>query len=130
MRPLLGSSTPRIMLMVVVLPAPLGPSSPTISPGAIENDRSSTASVPPYALRRFETSRIDIKKKGEVSSTAPGELALRSFRVEAEGRRLLLILVQDFLHRILLLAAKSLDLNNRLGRLLLEDMLTVQRRHP
>src|SRR3954466_4324328 len=73
MRPLLGSSTPRIMLMVVVLPAPLGPSSPTISPGAIENDRPSTASVPPYALRRFETSRIDIKKKGAGSSTAPGE---------------------------------------------------------
>ena len=33
-RPAVGSSTPRIMLMVVVLPAPFGPSSPTISPGA------------------------------------------------------------------------------------------------
>ena len=32
--PEVGSSTPRIMLMVVVLPAPLGPTSPTISPGA------------------------------------------------------------------------------------------------
>ena len=32
--PAVGSSTPRIMLMVVVLPAPFGPSRPTISPRA------------------------------------------------------------------------------------------------
>src|SRR4029079_14907431 len=76
MRPLLGCRTPRIMLIVVVFPAPLGPSKPTISPGAIENDRESTARVPPYALRRFETSRIDIKKKRAVSSTAPGEFRI------------------------------------------------------
>ena len=33
-RPAVGSRTPRIMLIVVVLPAPFGPTSPTISPGA------------------------------------------------------------------------------------------------
>jgi hypothetical protein len=38
-----GESTPRIMSMVVVLPAPFGPRSPTISPGATRNDTPSTA---------------------------------------------------------------------------------------
>jgi hypothetical protein len=31
-RPAVGASTPSTMLMIVVLPAPLGPSIPTISP--------------------------------------------------------------------------------------------------
>ena len=34
MRPALGCNTPSTMLIVVVLPAPLGPSRPTISPAA------------------------------------------------------------------------------------------------
>ena len=42
-RPEVGSSTPRIMLIVVVLPAPLGPMSPTISPGETEKETPSTA---------------------------------------------------------------------------------------
>src|SRR5438552_1522157 len=36
--------------MVVVLPAPLGPSSPTISPGATANDTSRTATARPKCL--------------------------------------------------------------------------------
>jgi hypothetical protein len=47
MVPAVGSSTPRIMLMVVVFPAPFGPSSPTISPRATSNDTPSTATVAP-----------------------------------------------------------------------------------
>jgi hypothetical protein len=45
--PEVGSSTPSTMLIVVVLPAPLGPKSPTISPRATRNETSSTATVSP-----------------------------------------------------------------------------------
>src|SRR5271165_1839138 len=53
-RPAVGSRTPRIMLMVVVLPAPLGPSSPTISPRSTVKETSSTAVTGPYCLHRCE----------------------------------------------------------------------------
>ena len=49
--PSVGSSTPRIMLIVVVLPAPFGPSSPTISPAPTSNETLSTATVPRYCFR-------------------------------------------------------------------------------
>ena len=55
MVPEVGSRTPRIMLMVVVLPAPLGPSSPTISLRFTSNETPSTATVAPYCLRRSTT---------------------------------------------------------------------------
>src|SRR5690348_6433691 len=57
MRPAVGASTPRIMLMVVVLPAPLGPTSPTISPGATSKLTSSTALSAPNDLHRCRTER-------------------------------------------------------------------------
>src|SRR5512147_2883370 len=61
MTPEVGSSTPRIMLMVVVLPAPLGPSRPTISLRRTSNEMPSTASVAPYAfLRSLTESTPDI----------------------------------------------------------------------
>ena len=41
--PEVGASTPRIMLMVVVLPAPLGPRRPTISLRLTANETWSTA---------------------------------------------------------------------------------------
>src|SRR5881409_2842414 len=59
--PLVGSRTPRMMLMVVVLPAPLGPSKPTISFRATSNEIPWTAVVSPYffdsdcTLRTFVT---------------------------------------------------------------------------
>src|SRR5271166_6721387 len=53
--PAVGSSTPRIMLIVVVLPAPFGPKSPTISPGETWNETPSTALTAPKALARFLT---------------------------------------------------------------------------
>src|SRR5580704_1164690 len=43
------------MLIVVVLPAPFGPTSPTISPGATSKPTSSTARKPPNDLHRFST---------------------------------------------------------------------------
>ena len=39
------------MEIVVVLPAPFGPSSPYVSPAAIENPTPSTATRSPYDLR-------------------------------------------------------------------------------
>ena len=47
MLPDVGSSTPRIMLIVVVFPAPFGPSSPTVSRGSITKEIPSTATVVP-----------------------------------------------------------------------------------
>src|SRR6266542_6212197 len=58
MAPDVGESTPRIMLIVVVLPAPFGPRSPTTSPGATWNKIPSTAETAPYDLRRSSTSRM------------------------------------------------------------------------
>ena len=46
-RPSAGFSKVVIMRMVVVLPAPLGPSSPNVSPGSILRSRWSTATWPP-----------------------------------------------------------------------------------
>jgi hypothetical protein len=45
-----------IMRMVVVLPAPLGPISPKISPLATEKDRSLTATLSAKALTTWLTS--------------------------------------------------------------------------
>jgi hypothetical protein len=45
--PCVGASRPRIIRMVVVLPAPFGPRKPVTRPGLMENDRSSTAVVEP-----------------------------------------------------------------------------------
>src|SRR3974377_2210359 len=56
-RPAVGSSTPRISSIVVVLPAPLGPSRPTISPGDTWNDTPSTAFRVPKDLARRSTAR-------------------------------------------------------------------------
>ena len=47
MAPEVGSRTPRIMLMVVVFPAPFGPSKPTISLRFTSNETPSTATVSP-----------------------------------------------------------------------------------
>src|SRR5580704_16072329 len=60
--PAVGVSRPEMQLMVVVLPAPLGPSSPKISPGLAENEMSSTAVSSPYDLRRWSTS-ITVRAK-------------------------------------------------------------------
>src|SRR5699024_6299955 len=48
--PALGRSNPRIIRIVVDLPAPLGPRNPVTIPGSTAKVRSSTASVGPYRL--------------------------------------------------------------------------------
>src|SRR5256885_1531233 len=55
MSPAVGSSRPSNMAMVVVLPAPLPPSSPSTAPGGTAKVRSSTATTSPYTLRRCRT---------------------------------------------------------------------------
>src|SRR5690242_2774174 len=50
--PEVGVSRPRIIRMVVDLPAPLGPRKPVTLPGFTSNDRLSTATVAPYLLVR------------------------------------------------------------------------------
>jgi hypothetical protein len=49
-RPASGARNPDSMLSAVVLPEPLGPINPRISPSSIEIDRSSTAATPPKCL--------------------------------------------------------------------------------
>jgi len=53
--PELGSRMLRIILMVVVFPAPLGPKSPTISLACTSKEIASTAVISPYCLLRFVT---------------------------------------------------------------------------
>src|SRR5579872_1863459 len=54
--PVVGSSSPSSMAMVVVLPAPLPPNSPSTAPGGTLNVRSSTATISPYNFLRWRTS--------------------------------------------------------------------------
>src|ERR1017187_3769138 len=51
-----GLISPSRIWIVVVLPAPLAPRTPTISPRGTLNDTSATATVPSNSLRRFWTS--------------------------------------------------------------------------
>src|SRR3990167_3247817 len=51
--PDVGSRIPRIIEIVEVFPAPFGPRSPRISPGAMENEMSRTASSPSYVFVKF-----------------------------------------------------------------------------
>ena len=54
--PLVGVVSVVIMRTVVVLPAPLGPSSPSTEPLGTEKLTSSTAAVSPKCLTRFSAS--------------------------------------------------------------------------
>ena len=63
--PASGSSSPAIIEMVVVLPAPLGPSRPYVSPGRDLERHPSTAVCSPNRRTRSLTSRTGV-------STAPG----------------------------------------------------------
>ncbi len=51
--PPVGVMNPASILMVVDLPAPLGPRKPSTSPGSTEKVRSSTAWMPSKFLARF-----------------------------------------------------------------------------
>src|SRR5437867_5592891 len=71
-RPEVGLSSPAMMRMVVVLPAPFGPRKPWISPGATSRLTSSTAVKAPYLLTRFSTRIIRLPRRPRpAAATAP-----------------------------------------------------------
>jgi len=70
MVPALGVRRPEMRLKTVVLPAPFGPMSPTISPGRTSKVRSETAVRPPKDLVRPETSRSAIQLSSPFPMTA------------------------------------------------------------
>src|SRR5712691_715284 len=60
-RPDVGARSPAIMLSSVVLPEPLGPMMPTISPGSTTNDTSATATSPANCLLSPRTSSATLR---------------------------------------------------------------------
>ncbi len=62
--PASGSIMPQVMRKEVVLPAPLGPSSPTISPGSTSKSTPSTTRRRPYDLTRPLASSSDMAGDG------------------------------------------------------------------
>ena len=64
--PSLGASAPAIRLNVVLLPEPLGPISPRISPCASANDTFCTAVNPPNRLvsSRTDSSSVSLGSQG------------------------------------------------------------------
>ena len=76
-----GVSRPEIIEMVVVLPAPFGPSKPKISPAATSNETPSTALVLPYEKRTSPT-----RSGGPLPSFAVIGLPPRRFPLRAGGR--------------------------------------------
>src|SRR4029453_3971909 len=77
--PLSALSKPAIIDTVVVLPAPLGPSSPSSSPLLTANVTSSTATSEPNVLRRFLTLSI--------GSDAPRSILSLMVKREASAER-------------------------------------------
>src|SRR5438094_533857 len=69
--PPLGSKMPHSMRMVVDLPAPLGPSTPKISPRLTCRDTSFTAVSEP---KRRDSERVSMMISGAVTSLAPRQL--------------------------------------------------------
>ena len=75
-RPASGASTPSTIRIAVVLPAPLGPTKPSIRPGATENVRSSSATTSPK--RRVSPSSSSMAGRSSGGSRAKVRLARRS----------------------------------------------------
>ena len=59
-----GTSSPTIMRKSVVLPEPLGPTSPTFSPGFSWNEASTKISCLPYCLLMLEKEIIGLQEQG------------------------------------------------------------------
>src|SRR5437867_6184185 len=74
-RPSSGAKKPEMTLKRVVLPAPLGPMMPTISPGAARSETSRTAVRPPKRL--VTASSSSIAARGADALAEPSDQALR-----------------------------------------------------
>jgi len=70
--PASGFSWPTIMRKSVVLPAPLGPMTPTMPPRGSVNERPSTRTRSPYAFRTSSASTTTSPSRG------PGGIAISS----------------------------------------------------
>src|SRR5712671_2797011 len=89
MRPDVGFSSPAIMRMVVVLPAPFGPRKPWISPLDTSRLTPSTAVNDPYFFTRPSTRIMDLLPPRRRPTAASGGVAPGNGDVErAEVRRL------------------------------------------
>src|SRR5690242_16634513 len=84
--PASGSRTPATIEIAVVLPAPLGPSNPYVSPSAIHNDRSRTAVSGPYALRRLRQDSTTAFAADAPSAGAAVESAVMALRLQCRFR--------------------------------------------
>ena len=69
--PASGASSPRIIRIVVDLPAPLGPTNPVTWPGGTVNDRPSTATVAPVALAQPADLDGWLSMVGDATEPAP-----------------------------------------------------------
>src|SRR5262245_20807788 len=90
--PLVGSSKPAIIISVVVLPEPLGPSSETNSPACTSSEASITACTDPKRLETLASWRCDIGSASE-QFVAVADIALEAEllnlrAVDRGGRRI------------------------------------------
>jgi hypothetical protein len=83
--PVVGCSTPSIMLIVVVFPAPFGPNRPTISPGFTVNESSSSATVEPNILRSL-TARNAVRSHAVSDRIVPPDREVKFGRGAFIGR--------------------------------------------
>src|SRR6476661_5795796 len=70
-----GSSSPTTMRKSVVFPAPLGPTSPTFSPGLSWNDASTNTSCLPYCLLILEKEIIQFQANRIPGGCVTGRMA-------------------------------------------------------
>src|SRR5580700_1880266 len=67
--PAVGANVPESMLKIVLLPEPLGPIRPRISPSATPNETLLTAVNPPKRLQRPATSSTEARLRRGVGGT-------------------------------------------------------------
>src|SRR5215831_2309623 len=106
MRPAVGSSTPRIILIVVVLPAPFGPRRPTISLRPTSNEILSTATVEPYVFESSETCR----------TLAAGWEPIITQEQDSSGDQVFAVSPSPFTNRLMHHATSSCHLDRRRSR--------------
>src|SRR5258708_10879561 len=82
-----GFTRVAIMRSVVVLPAPLGPSSPVIEPSGAVNETSRTASMGPKCFARSSTLITSLQLRAQRQHEERPRDALQAFAVQALGTR-------------------------------------------
>src|SRR5262245_34866474 len=115
--PSVGSSIVAMIRMVVVLPAPLGPTNPNTCPPSKANEMSSTATVLPNSLRRFWTCTFMSGGFEDAVNHAPRPGARRfRFRSEAIFQKGIRLELSDVSVRQQIIRGVVGDAVQRLGR--------------